>query len=768
MKVENFNKAVLLFLFLLFLFLPLISGCGSGGAGGTGSGGNATSPEASGTIDAGGGSLEVTNPNSPLIGLKVEIPAGTLNAQAQVSVETLSTMPAPTNQAIITKEPFNLKIHGAEITSDGTITVRYPAPRSSNQVIALGYLQNGEYIVNLANPDAGGATISTQLPIGSLNRSLDNKGALSYVVTIGQLVISRLTPGSSPAISIYKWDGFNWVLTNENWSGKVALLVHGIFSSEPQSAFESMAKFLVDPLNGFSYNNIYLVQYPTGYRIDDLGNSLSNIINSHYSNNTQLTIYAHSMGGLVARSAIEKHNCQNKAVNLVTFGTPHNGVPGSLLASLIVNYELLPGWIPEFDDLIPSSQFLDGLNQPSGTSLNYDTIAGTDGSGLATNIPTTILLGPFIPHDGLVAKSSAGLNLSRECQNFKTSDFPVNHENLIHNDSIFGQLNDWLVNSFKGKYVFSSSRNGSWDVFVVNSKAQSVDGRLIFGYTNTFDFAGGIYNGGASPSGQEMVISSRKDNQNVSELYLVDFSGNITRRLTNDSFEDYYPCFSRDGQKIVYLSQRENNRVAICEIRRDGSEQREITTLITKSDFEGPLGPDEQKLCGYIKVSYSPDGSKILFSDLLAEQYKAQFDLDIFTINVDGSGRATIYSPSGMDCYACYGENAQTIYFTIAGDRIAKLIIGSSQPTFLTASDSSSWGESYMCDGKLFFITSRDGNNNLYRMDNNGNNQVCIINSLDDDRGIRSSSYSHENTCYDAKLGSKEESIKDNKSKKED
>src|SRR5687768_44789 len=111
-------------------------------------------------------------------------------------------------------------------------------------------------------------------------------------------------------------------------------------------------------------------------------------------------------------------------------------------------------------------------------------------------------------------------------------------------------------------------------------------------------------------------------------------------RLTNDAGRQFDPAFSPDGQKIVYVSGVFNtaNPWNLFTMNVDGSNQQQIP---------GPADVPSQQ---YHRPSYSPDGSKIIFSyttDFIAQPPRT------WTMNANGTGRTPLglylgsYAPDG-------------------------------------------------------------------------------------------------------------------------
>jgi hypothetical protein len=76
---------------ILLMLVFFSASCGSGGSGGSGNLGQAVggapAADAAGTVDSNGGTIEVTDPNSPIFGTKVIVPGGALDQGESVTIE---------------------------------------------------------------------------------------------------------------------------------------------------------------------------------------------------------------------------------------------------------------------------------------------------------------------------------------------------------------------------------------------------------------------------------------------------------------------------------------------------------------------------------------------------------------------------------------------------------------------------------------------------------------------------------------------------------
>jgi dipeptidyl aminopeptidase/acylaminoacyl peptidase len=104
-----------------------------------------------------------------------------------------------------------------------------------------------------------------------------------------------------------------------------------------------------------------------------------------------------------------------------------------------------------------------------------------------------------------------------------------------------------------------------------------------------------------SPDGKLIVFGLRKTdleaNKGSTDLWLVGSDGKGLRQLTVHSAGDFNPCWSKDGQKVYFLSTRSGSS-QVWSIPIDGGEAEQVTRL--------PLD------VGNLKIS--PDGKNIAFS----------------------------------------------------------------------------------------------------------------------------------------------------------
>lgn len=168
-----------------------------------------------------------------------------------------------------------------------------------------------------------------------------------------------------------------------------------------------------------------------------------------------------------------------------------------------------------------------------------------------------------------------------------------------------------------------------------------------------------------SPDGSKIVFRGNVPNGH-SQIYLVNSDGSNLINLSHNSFNDKDPVFSRDGQNIVFSSDRAGNYdIYIMEI--DGSNPIRLT--MASGDDDVP--------------EISPDGSKISFTS------QRDGNFEIYQMNLDGSNLVRLTNHTAAD-----------------GDSV------------------------YSSDGtQIVIISNRTGNSDVYLMDSDGTNPVQLTNS---------------------------------------
>ncbi len=257
-------------------------------------------------------------------------------------------------------------------------------------------------------------------------------------------------------------------------NGKVLILVHGLCMNDLQWNREGHDHGMALSRD-LGLTPVYL-HYNTGRHISENGRDFSNLLETFLASSSQsieIFIVAHSMGGLVSRSACHyakrlNHTWMQRLKKMVCLGTPHHGAP----------LEKGGNWLKNILNISPYSMPFSRLGKirSSGVlDLRYGNVVDEDWKGQdlheltsdhRTPIPlpedvlcyafagtiskeTGRLMDDFIG-DGLVTvKSALGLHKNPEWQlsfpeNHQRLGREVNHLALLNHPEVYKTLNKWL------------------------------------------------------------------------------------------------------------------------------------------------------------------------------------------------------------------------------------------------------------------------------------------------------------------------------------
>lgn len=455
---------------LLLIICLLCAGCGGGS-------GNSSTPQVpkvlgttTSTVDSTGGTIAppTSFPDTPT----VVIPAGAINGTATVTADVLDMAPTPpaNSDAVLLGNPVKIAISGAELADNSAMTVSMPGTLASDEHAVIGYERDGVWVAMPAV--ASGGNLTAELPTGHGDTVRKRGVILDTIIVVGLYKFPAFTVNTGdPPMETYQYNGSGWSVYNGNWkettNEKVALLVHGVaFGSHDD--LTPLAHHL--KTKGY-YSEIYAVEYHEGYGIIRLGAKLATYINSKVQAG-KIDIFAHSMGGVVSRSAMElgTGKCYSKVNALVTMSSPHNGQSAAFLTSMLLNFGKglgaklpnLTNCIPEFYDLATGSAFFNTLNaSPGHNTCHYRMLVGADanqpngywlsslaGFGVpeAVRLPLTDLLNDSLvkDHDGMVEARSSGYPLGYECASYKSATLRLNHDWIKQHGDSYAIIDGWL------------------------------------------------------------------------------------------------------------------------------------------------------------------------------------------------------------------------------------------------------------------------------------------------------------------------------------
>jgi len=185
----------------------------------------------------------------------------------------------------------------------------------------------------------------------------------------------------------------------------------------------------------------------------------------------------------------------------------------------------------------------------------------------------------------------------------------------------------------KQKIVYSREDQSVYRLFIMD-----VDGSNNY----ELDFLPGYNMASAdwAPSGEQLVVPAK--NNDDCEIYIFDLNSGSVTQLTNNTYDDWVPKWSPDGNWIAYQS-NETGVFKIILMHPDGT---------GKHVFMPNSGLEEKF------PQFSPDGNKIVF-------YGRDWSTwDLFTVNMNGTNLQRLTNtPSVDECYGNWSPDMQHILF---------------------------------------------------------------------------------------------------------
>lgn len=231
--------------------------------------------------------------------------------------------------------------------------------------------------------------------------------------------------------------------------------------------------------------------------------------------------------------------------------------------------------------------------------------------------------------------------------------------------------------------LFETNRDGNSEIYMMNP-----DGSNPVNLSNHPDSDASA---AWSPDGTRIAFVSRRDGD--SEIYVMSADGSGFANLTHHPDSDYFPVWSPDGEHIAFQSDREST---------------------------GPV------------LSIEP---KISLSG---------FNLEIFVMNVDGTGQTNVSNDSAWDAYPSWSPDGDRIVFESDRDEEGPVILvldGLGHEIYVVDADGDHlanlsnspeddgrprWSPA---GGKIVFESYRDGNREIYTMNPDGTGQMRLTNN---------------------------------------
>jgi triacylglycerol esterase/lipase EstA (alpha/beta hydrolase family) len=440
-----------------------LAGCGGGSGGAPNSNQNPVLFQESRQIASSGDTITDT-----LRGLSLNVPANTLNHLTTITLTIRRDQIIEATPKGFTANPNAIEItfDAAAMLPNGTFILQIPWAGNYTSIGTVVFLKNtaGTILPVTTSYDANQrmitGTISKPDVVAVAKNNIFNVFIANADISEGTKAAAKVfVPSSSRRIAR--------AATNK----RVAVIVHGILNQgenvAPIALYLNSDQFKL-PTGGTDSNHsatgkVYdytdnTFSYDYLDHIANNGTRLAQYIRSQYGDADVVDIYAHSMGGLVSRFAIEQAGLGSRIRQVVTLGTPHTGVPLRIIQLFLFLilpdlYEGLTLTIPGLIDLLQDSAFLTALNKGASpiSSTAYRTVGGTSYANFKGNLGGAIeavyyvLNGlTHIEHDGIVPLTSALAVGNPE------RSTALNHSELVDKIAIRHLIDDWIVTPLTG------------------------------------------------------------------------------------------------------------------------------------------------------------------------------------------------------------------------------------------------------------------------------------------------------------------------------
>jgi Tol biopolymer transport system component len=278
------------------------------------------------------------------------------------------------------------------------------------------------------------------------------------------------------------------------------------------------------------------------------------------------------------------------------------------------------------------------------------------------------------------------------------------------------------------KIIYQSDVNGNWDLFILNletGETQQV--------TNT---PAHEENPSFSPDGRHIVYTSTADdhrdvdfNQKLRDIFVMDLTTHKEENLTRNGSDDWLPRYSFSGKFITFVSQRNDLRedVPFYELHSD------IFIMENTGRFQLALTNDAANDGSpqLFPGSTDEDGTVIFDSDRNNGKY-AIYKMDLRSKEI----KQLTFNPNANDVAPCISASGDKVVFFSDRDGNYEVYMmnddGSAQQR-LTSNPADDLNPVFSPDGtKVLFHTNRKGNYDIYVMDlNRPASQISMSDLID-------------------------------------
>jgi len=195
----------------------------------------------------------------------------------------------------------------------------------------------------------------------------------------------------------------------------------------------------------------------------------------------------------------------------------------------------------------------------------------------------------------------------------------------------------------------------SYDIFVADFKGK-ITKRLT-------DSKGYDAEGTISPDGKKIIFTSGRNGD--IDLYTMNIDGSDVKQITNTLGYDGGACFSPDGKKIVWRASRPQTTEEVKEYK-----DLLAAGLVMPTHMElfvaNADGTDAHQVTHLGKANwapaFTPDSKKLVFAS--DYEYERGFPFNLYLVNLDGSGLERISHDDGFDAFPMFSPDGKKFIFS--------------------------------------------------------------------------------------------------------
>lgn len=258
-----------------------------------------------------------------------------------------------------------------------------------------------------------------------------------------------------------------------------------------------------------------------------------------------------------------------------------------------------------------------------------------------------------------------------------------------------------------------------------------------------------------SPTGEQVVFEARLNTTSL-QVFVVNVDGSGLTRLTNDETqESFFPQWSPDGSRILFVRSNQAYSGAPQEIwsmNTDGTAQ----VLIAAGDSRGPVWAPDGETIAFLHegetwlapaargestrltdieaapVEFSPDGSLLIVEASRNAEPGGPHDQasDLWLVSVDGTAPVALAQAPGRDWVPTFSADGSKIVFTSDRDGDPELYVvdvDGTNLTRLTEGSGIDGGGRWSSDGsRILFMSEQDGAMGLRVVASDGSGAVSV------------------------------------------